>query len=229
MVLSVPEKYRSAIIGVAAGLTVGVGGAANALGAAEWVNVTLGLKSRLEIQSEKLGKRMLAHPRMKELVKGKSPKEVHELAASLSKSGIQYLPEAQLQRWVALQRQLASNSPEFCAARWKGGMQPTTFNAALGTLTEIQQTEWLEMTTQATLAALEGGRPPAVAPDALPRGFETVFGGLPRGERERAQTDASRQELSDARACELLQLVLGGVDDLPDGLRVDFARALSQL
>lgn len=227
--MQMSARMRAVLIGVSAGIAVGVSGGANSLGLSDWVNVALGFKSQMDLESEHLGERLMEDSRFRRLIEGKSSEEAQIITANLSKAGIQYLTEEQLTRWVYLQRRMAEHSSEFCAARWKGGMDPALFLQAVAALSDAERAEWLSMSTTATLAALQDGRPPAVPYDAMEKGLMAIFSDLPEEQRRAALADTSHRNVADERACELLKMVLSGAETLPQDQRGDFLRALTQL
>jgi len=219
---------RMAAIGVAILLAGGLGLVANRLGASEWLNVRLGLRSKLDVIVSSEYKRLVSHPKFREVTKGKPTTEVREVAATLTSAGLQYLELPDLQDWARIKMQMAERSPKLCAGMWRGRQDPSLGTRTLGELAEPDLRAWARLSAKASLHALEGSPPPSVSPDARYRGLEHIVSKFSEHDRQSVLTDMARSDLSDERACELMQMVLKGSRDLPADLQREFLRELTR-
>jgi hypothetical protein len=175
-------------------------------------------------------KKLVSHPRFREVTSGKSPAEIRALAGSLTTRGLQYLELADLQDWARIKSRMAERSPKLCAAMWKGRVDDPALGAR--TLTELGEPDaraWARLSARASLLALEAAPPPPVDNEARTLALQSIVTKLPEGDRPAVMADVvKRAELSDERACQLMRMMLEGAGTLPAELRHAFLRALSQ-
>jgi hypothetical protein len=219
---------RAAAIAVAIGLAAAGGLAGNRQGASEWLNVSLGLRSRLDVIVADEYQSLVSHPKFREATRGKSPAEVRALAATLTAAGFQYLELPDLQEWARIKLQMAERSPALCAGMWRGRQDPALGARTLGELAEPDLRAWARLSSQASRHALDGVPSPPVRENARFKGLEHIVSKLSDGDRQAALTDMGRAEVSDERACELMRLVLQGSRDLPADLQREFLRELTR-
>jgi hypothetical protein len=224
--LSAKSKLQQ---GIALGLAAGVAaGAAQYRPLTDWTNVLLGFKSKFEVVMVSEAQALRASPKFRALVEGKTAAEAHDLGAALSARGLQYLDASDVEVLARIKLVLAEASPEVCAGMWTGSLNGSAVTAALSTLSDDEMKAWARITTTASLRALDNDKPPAVDQEALGAGLEQILQLLPAADRQRASFDMSRQDLDDARACELMKLVLRESQKLPADARMRFLRALTQ-
>jgi hypothetical protein len=175
-------------------------------------------------------KKLVSHPRFREVTSGKSPAEIRALAGSLTTRGLQYLEPADLQDWARIKARMAERSPALCAAMWKGRVDDPALGAR--TLTELGEPDaraWARLSAKASLLALDDAPPLSVDHEARVRALQSIVTKLPEGDRPAVMADVvKRAELSDERACQLMRMMLKGAGTLPAELRHAFLRALSQ-
>ena len=175
-------------------------------------------------------KKLVSHPRVREVTSGKTPAEIRALAGILTTRGLQYLELADLQDWVRIKARMAERSPALCAAMWKGRVDDPALGAR--TLTELGEPDaraWARLSAKASLLALDDASPPSVDHEARVRALQSIVAKLPEGDRPAVMADVvKRAELSDERACQLMRMMLEGADTLPAELQHAFLRALSQ-
>jgi hypothetical protein len=219
---------RAAAIVVAIVLAAAGGLVANRQGASEWLNVSLGLRSRLDVIVADEYKSLVSHPKFREATRGKSPAEVRALAATLTAAGFQYLELPDLQEWARIKLQMAERSATLCAGMWRGRQDPALGTRALGDLAEPDLRAWARLSAKASRHALDGGPSPSVREDARFKGLEHIVSKLADGERQAVLTDMARADVSDERACELMRMVLQGSRHLPADLQREFLRELTR-
>ena len=87
---------------------------------------------------------------------------------------------------------------------------------------------YVDMLSRALALRLERKPPPSSSAGALERGFSAIAEQLPPAAREPFRADTKRQDVSDARACELFITLGSGAEKLEPAVRVDFYRALAE-
>jgi hypothetical protein len=219
---------RAAAVVVAILLAAGGAMAANRQGASEWLNVRLGLRSKIDVIVADEYKSLVSHPKFHEATRGKSPAEIRALAATLTAAGFQHLELPDLQEWARIKLQMAERSPTLCAGMWRGRQDPALGSRALGDLAEPDLRAWARLSAKASRHALDGAPSPSVQQDARFKGLEHIVSKLSDGDRQAVLTDMARADVSDERACELMRLVLQGSRDLPPDLQREFLRELTR-
>jgi hypothetical protein len=195
----------------------------------ERVNLELGLKSALEVHMAKEGKRLLRDPRFQAATKDKDAYEHSVLAARLAGQGIALLDEPELDAWHRIRLRLAEQSQGVCAGLWKGSLSSENINAALSALPESEVLAWSRLSIDASLRALDDDATVVRDQQTLDEGLNEILSALPPMEQVRAREDMKQKNITDARACELMLLVLRGSQTLPLPLKYPFLRALSQV
>jgi hypothetical protein len=223
------KRRQAWAIGIGAGLAGGLIATLGTFGLDDYVDRVLRLKSPLELVAKSESRRLMAHPRFQEVVKGKSAVEARAFGSKLANDGLQFLDLPRLDRWSAIRLDVAERSQPLCAQMWKGGIDPELLMDTLGQLPEDEIHEWVKISVDGSIRALDQVVPEPVDPSALPEGLSRIVNSLPADEAAVVKHEmASPQSLSDDRACKLLILVFERAPQLPDTIRRDFYRGIAK-
>lgn len=145
----------------------------------------------------------------------------------LSRRGLARLPDAELDRWLALQIRIAAASTEVCAANWLGDPHPDDLFRAVAALNPADVASFFHFTGEATRLEALGG-PLQVDSDALGQGAAAVIEAMSEGDRARfaAAADAGA-EVTKAEACWAQTTLLTGARSLASGQKSAFLRAFT--
>jgi hypothetical protein len=149
------------------------------------------------------------------------------LTRVLAERSVVYLAPGDLELWQTTRLHAAEASPQVCAKLWKGGEQ-TFLGPAIAALGDDALQRYVEMLARGLALRLERKPPPTTSLGAIDRGLSEIADGLPPETEAAFRADASKRELSDARACELFLTLARGSERLEPGLRTDFLRALAK-
>jgi hypothetical protein len=156
-----------------------------------------------------------------------TPTQARLLAREVAANSIQFLAPADLELWAATRLRVARAAPADCAKLWKGG-DAAFWGEAVAKLGDDALHQYAEMLARGLAIRLERKPPPEPSVGAIVRGMDAIAEQLPVAQRAAFKADLARNDLSDARACELFMLVSTGTEKLAPPQRIDFLRGLAK-
>jgi hypothetical protein len=156
-----------------------------------------------------------------------SPRQVKRLARQLALDSVPYLAPADLELWASLRLELARSSRAACARLWQGA-DDAFLARAVAALGDEKLRAYSDMLARGLALRLERKPPAEPRPDAIQRAMAAVAATMSEPQRERFESDLTRKDLDDARACELFLLLSDGARKLEPEQRTELYRALGR-
>jgi hypothetical protein len=191
------------------------------------VAVGVGVKSKSEVVVGEAMRSLTEDPRLHAELVGKDAASARAHIAELTARGLALLPASELGTWASLRLRLVEASPVYCAAAWRGGLDPRDSFRALDALTDDEQRRFGALLSRAGKLALDTPPNETTHGRTMMQGIATIAATLPPAERADFDRDVGLADPGDQRACELSQIVLRGALTLPAPEREALLRALA--